>query len=282
MYKIIGADGREYGPVSAAQLRQWIVEGRANSQTRVQQENSAEWILLGSLPEFADACATTAPPPPIAVAEAQQQAKEILLQDYRITIGDCIGRAFDLIRRDFWFLVGASVIAGLIAGGGVILPYLSGLISLIIYGPMMGGLNVLYLRKIRGQAATFGDIFLGFGVSFGSLLGAHLICTLLTMVGFLFCLIPGIYLAVSWIFTIPLVIDKRLGFWEAMELSRKVVTKHWWKMFGLVLVFFLLGIAGLLVCIVGVFIAGAVCQIALLYAYEDIFHPRPGPTVVIP
>jgi hypothetical protein len=282
MYKIIGADGREYGPVSAVQLKQWILEGRANSHTRVQIQDSAEWVLVGSLPEFADTAAAAMPPPPIAVENTQRQAREVLAQDYRISIGDCIGRAFELVRRDFWFIVGASFVAGLIGGGGVIVPYLSAVASLIVAGPMMGGLSALCLKKIRGQAATFGDIFLGFGLSFGSLLGAYLVCMLLTTVGLFLCILPGIYLAVSWVFTIPLVIDKRMGFWEAMELSRKVVGKHWWKIFGFVLVLALLGIAGLLVCIVGVFVACAICQIALLYAYEDIFHSRSEPTVVIP
>ena len=36
MYKIIGADLKEYGPVSVEQLRQWISEGRVNAQTKVQ------------------------------------------------------------------------------------------------------------------------------------------------------------------------------------------------------------------------------------------------------
>ena len=279
MYKIIGADGRVYGPVSAAQLRQWMAEGRAGFQTRVQTEGGSEWVLLASLPEFADA--SVAAPPPIAAADVQRQAGEVLSQDYRVGIGDCIGRAWELIKRDFWFLVGASFVAGLIGAGGFI-PYLGAVASLIIGGPMMGGLNALYLKKIRGQSVNFGDIFLGFGTAFGSLIGAYLICILLTTVGFIFCILPGIYLAVSWVFTIPLVIDKRMGFWEAMELSRKVVTKHWWKMFGLVIVLGLLGIAGLLVCIVGVFVACAIGQIAILYAYEDIFHSRPEPKVVIP
>jgi hypothetical protein len=53
MYKIIGADGSDYGPVAAAELRQWISEGRANAQTQVQIEGSLEWRTLGSLPEFA-------------------------------------------------------------------------------------------------------------------------------------------------------------------------------------------------------------------------------------
>jgi len=53
MYIILGADGREYGPVTADQLRQWIAENRANAQTRIRPEGAAEWKLLGELAEFA-------------------------------------------------------------------------------------------------------------------------------------------------------------------------------------------------------------------------------------
>lgn len=52
MYKIIGADGKEYGPVSADQLRQWLNEGRVNKQTRVLAEGSADWQTLGEVPEL--------------------------------------------------------------------------------------------------------------------------------------------------------------------------------------------------------------------------------------
>ena len=62
MFKIIGAAGREYGPVSLDQLRQWRAEGRANAQTRVQAEGSTEWKSLADLPEFAPQPTT---PPPI-------------------------------------------------------------------------------------------------------------------------------------------------------------------------------------------------------------------------
>lgn len=52
MYKIIGADQKEYGPVSAEQLREWIREGRVNTQTQVRADDGADWKSLGSLPEF--------------------------------------------------------------------------------------------------------------------------------------------------------------------------------------------------------------------------------------
>jgi hypothetical protein len=61
MYKIIGSDGREYGPVPAETLRQWIAVGRVNGATRALAEGANEWVALQQLPEFA--AALTAPPP---------------------------------------------------------------------------------------------------------------------------------------------------------------------------------------------------------------------------
>lgn len=52
MYKIIGADGKEYGPVNADQLRRWIAEGRVNAQTRVQPAGTTEYRPLSDFPEL--------------------------------------------------------------------------------------------------------------------------------------------------------------------------------------------------------------------------------------
>jgi hypothetical protein len=54
MYRIIGADQKQYGPVSADEVRQWIAEGRANAQTLIQAEGQTEWRPLSSFPEFAN------------------------------------------------------------------------------------------------------------------------------------------------------------------------------------------------------------------------------------
>jgi hypothetical protein len=65
MYKIIGADGQHYGPVTAEQLRQWIAEGRANAETLAQAEGGPDWKPLGQITEFAAQfpTATSAAPP---------------------------------------------------------------------------------------------------------------------------------------------------------------------------------------------------------------------------
>lgn len=61
MYKILGGDGKEYGPVTADTLRQWVNEGRANRHTQVKAEGAEQWQPLASLPDFAPMF--SAPPP---------------------------------------------------------------------------------------------------------------------------------------------------------------------------------------------------------------------------
>jgi len=61
MYKIIGADGKEYGPITLAQLRDWFAQGRVNAQTKVKPDESDEWKTAADLPELA----SLLKPPPI-------------------------------------------------------------------------------------------------------------------------------------------------------------------------------------------------------------------------
>src|ERR1041385_8215198 len=91
MYKIIGADEKEYGPVSAEILKQWVAQGRVNAQTRVFPEGGTEWKPLGEIPELAAALpvmttpapaippATGVPMPPSSGAAAQVKAPAIAL-----------------------------------------------------------------------------------------------------------------------------------------------------------------------------------------------------------
>lgn len=56
MYKVLGVDQQEYGPVTDQQVRDWIRQRRLNSQSlarRTQPEvEPASWIPLSQFPEF--------------------------------------------------------------------------------------------------------------------------------------------------------------------------------------------------------------------------------------
>ena len=281
MFKMIGADGNEYGPITADQLRQWIGEGRANGQTRVRPDTGTEWKALADLPEFAAALAAkaAAPPPPLLGAlNADTLAADTIARDYPVDIGGCIGRSWELIQKNFWLCVGATTLIWLVNGAVSGVPFIGGLVGLALLGPLHGSLSFMFLKLVRGERAELGDAFSGFNIAFVPLMLCGLISSLLTSVGFLACLLPGIYLLVAWKLALLLVIDKKLDFWPAMEVSRKVITHHWWEFFGLVLVLFLLTIAGLLACLIGVFITMTIATGAMVYAYEDIFGPRPAPS----
>lgn len=80
MYKIIGADQKEYGPITADQLRQWISEGRINAHTKVQIEGTVGWKSVLELPELAAALPVAAPPSmtpaPVAMAPAATKSNQ--------------------------------------------------------------------------------------------------------------------------------------------------------------------------------------------------------------
>src|SRR5262245_32941329 len=109
MYKIIGTDLREYGPVAAEQLRKWSTEGRADGRTKARLDGSNEWKTLADFPEFADVLtarsATQALPPKISAAEGEKLAAEIIARGYSVNIGDCFSRGWNVVRDNFWLLV---------------------------------------------------------------------------------------------------------------------------------------------------------------------------------
>jgi hypothetical protein len=57
MYKILGSDGHEYGPLSTEKVKQWISENRVEKKTPVLPDGASDWVFLSSLPEFTAAFA---------------------------------------------------------------------------------------------------------------------------------------------------------------------------------------------------------------------------------
>src|SRR6266571_1825278 len=207
--------------------------------------------------------ASTTKPPPGAAAET---SGKILAQDYMLDIRSCLRRGWGLVRSDFWPIVGVTALMLLLVQAAS-----STAVGIVAGGPLMGGLWLYLLKRARGEPAGIETAFSGFRIGFVDLFLAGFITFLLTLLGFFCLILPGIYLAVAWMFTSILVIDKRLDFWSAMELSRRMVTKHWFKVFGFFLVLLVMNLAGLLVCGIGVFFTAPIALAATVFAYEDIF-----------
>ena len=110
MYKIIGGDQKEYGPVSIEQLRQWLAEGRVNAQTQVLPEGATEWKRLGDLPEFAAAPAVAAPILPAAPPPGSAALDRVNGPATGLIVVAILGLILQMISLIF-NLAGASILA---------------------------------------------------------------------------------------------------------------------------------------------------------------------------
>lgn len=68
MFKMIGSDGMEYGPVPTETLREWIRQGRANAETSVREDGANEWLPVANIPELAGSVPTAAVAEPAPTA----------------------------------------------------------------------------------------------------------------------------------------------------------------------------------------------------------------------
>ena len=121
------------------------------------------------------------------------------------------------------------------------------------------------LRLARGEPAGFGDVF-SWGPYF-PYLGATLLVALWTMFGLLFCIVPGIFLALCWMFTGLAVLDKGMGPVEAMSHSWNLTRGHRWELLLLLIILFGVNLLGLLACCVGIFVTSAMTYVACAWVY---------------
>lgn len=276
MYTIIGGDGKEYGPVPADQIRAWIAAGRANPDTRAKFLGTEEWRRLGDFPVFTGSAEEPPPVTPATVAGGRpgQIAADLIARSGTLDIGSCYERSWNLLKADFFPLVGVTLLVYALETVISVVPILGLVGALLTAGALKGGLASYFLKKVRGQPAVAGDVFSGFGPLFLPLFLAAIVVGVLTAAGLVLLIIPGIYLAVGYLFTYFLIVDRKLGFWEAMEVSRRVITRQWWRLFGLALLGILFVILGVACLIVGVLVAIPLVVGAITYAYEDLCNPR--------
>jgi hypothetical protein len=243
MYKIIGGDQKEYGPVTSDEVNAWILEGRANGQTQALAEGSSDWRPLASFPEFAAVLAAkyppAAPPPLMESGDPGLIAASVFVRNIPLSIGSCLGRAWRLCVENAGLFLGATFLLLVIWLALAFIPFIGGIANLVLYGAMYGGFYLIFLRRLRGQPASVADLFSGFSPRFVQFMLAGILTQVLAGIGMLLCFVPGIYLTVAWKFSLALVADRNLEFWPAMELSRKVITRYWFQVFGLIVVAFL-------------------------------------------
>jgi hypothetical protein len=156
-----------------------------------------------------------------------------------LQVFDCVGRGWLLLQQNFFMIAGGS----LVAWAAQTLPQFLGCIgfgvSVVISGPIFGGLCVMVLKLVRGQPAALGDLGSCFGGRFLACMLVYMVCGLLEQVGLALCLLPGIFLSTVWLFSLPLAADRGLDFVPAVAASWRAVMPRFFSVLGVLALAFL-------------------------------------------
>jgi hypothetical protein len=257
------------GPLSEVQWAELVRSGKIQPNTLVWHEALTKWTPYSELPP-------EIPPEPEPASPLAEEAAETGVETpeafaarmaerpFTVGITSGIAESWQLLKSNFWMLVGSTLLVYVLIYVGSSIPVLAMAMPLALNGVLMGGLYVVYLRLMRGGSATVSDLFSGFAPGAFRNLALETLVTFLVifacfiplviavgvagaaslttagadvdpmtamvilLIG-LACSMPAVYFSFCWIFAVPLVIDKGLPFWPAMKLSRRKVLQHPWR-----------------------------------------------------
>jgi len=208
--------------------------------------------------------------------------------DYELSIRSILREAWDKTNGAKLPINGALVIYALVFVPVLAIPFIvlnggdpstplpiSGqiaqqLLSALVGAPLAAGLFIIGLRRAVDLPIRASMVLSQFH-KIVPLFVAQLLFSLLMIVGFLFLILPGIYLAVGYQLGSGLVVDKNLGPWKALEASRKAIGKHWFRSFGLVLALVLINMLTVLTLFIGLIWSVPMSLIAFGVYYRTIF-----------
>jgi uncharacterized membrane protein len=213
---------------------------------------------------------------------------------------ECLSEAWSLIIPRYWLFLGITLVGALIGGA----------LSIVLLGPMMCGMFYCVLRHMRGELVRFEDLFKGFDYFLQSFIAVLIeaipiaVVLLPVYLGLVFYtvattmeamargespfpqLVPmafvygGFILAVSllglivgifFVFTFPLIVDRKLSGVDAIKTSVAAAMANIGGVAGMMLLTFVLSLAGMLFCYVGVFFVFPITFTTHAVAYRRVF-----------
>jgi hypothetical protein len=217
---------------------------------------------------------------------------------------ECLQAGWSLVKSQYWLFLGITAVGILVGSVGPMA---------ILMGPMMCGIYLCLLARMRGEAVSFELLFKGFDH-----FAQSLIATLIQVVPVMLLLVPfylifffmfmgnvnrprrrgappnpadfyplfiamgalvlvaiviGALVGALFIFTYPLIVEKRLAALDAIKLSFKAAIANLGGILGLLLLNMVMGFAGLLLCYVGALLVMPVHYASWAVAYRQVFPP---------
>ncbi len=162
------------------------------------------------------------------------------------TIGEVLTEAWKLkdgFKSTYWgAILVYSVIVGITSGGSKLIGedasltlLLWQLITSLLTLPLVAGLLMIAIRRSVGIPTRTAMVF-DYSPKTIPIFLLYLLMVVLILFGFVLLVLPGVYLVFAYMLAVPLLVDKNMGIWEALETSRKAITPCWFRTFALCIV----------------------------------------------
>lgn len=193
-------------------------------------------------------------------------------------------KAFATYKLHWKFLVPITLIAGLIQYGlnfltnqftqpALAIP--SSLISLAINTTVTVGLINVYLKLHQTNSADYPDLYSKLHLV-GKMILVNLLYGLITTVGLILLIVPGLIWALKYMFFPFLIVDKNLNPMEAIKASGRLTKGHYWQLLLLVLSMGLLNTLGALLIFVGLLFTIPISMLVMTQVYKKL-STKPTP-----
>ena len=187
-----------------------------------------------------------------------------------LPLGDYVKTGWGLFKQYPGGFVGFCLLYLLIQATLHSIPYVGAVAAFVVSTPLLMGNFIVSAKLLHGHPPEFRDFFTGFQYLLPLLL-LSLVAGVFIAIGTMLLVIPGVYLAVAYMFASYLVVDRGLDFWPAIELSRRTVNPRWFSYFAFVLLVVLLNLAGAVALGVGLLVTIPLSFCAVTAAYADLF-----------
>ena len=217
---------------------------------------------------------------------------------------ECLKEGWEMIKDQYWLFLGITFVAMLVGSA----------FAIVLMGPMMCGIFLCFLQRMRGERVALDGLFKGFDYFGQSVIAtliqaipsvliivpSYVIMIVATFVGsssgstrereeamafmvtmgmaamFLAVILLSIILGMFFMFTFPLIVDRNLSGVDAIKTSMRACRANMKGVVGLVLLNTLLHFGGLLLCCVGSYFMLPVTFAAQAIAYRRVFPAIPA------
>ena len=167
-------------------------------------------------------------------------------------------------NRIFW--IGVALLSLSMSIPGNIFPTL-GILFTLVSCYISASVIRISINFMQGHLVNYNDFFQIDIMQFFNYLAALILCSVSILLGFLFFVIPGIYLMTRFIFVQYFVIDKNISFDAAIKRSWKITKGNEINLLAFLFAMVIIFVLGFLAFVIGVVVAMPITQLSTAKLY---------------